>query len=401
MTESTSQQRRKRPCPACGSLESTHLFRQSFQEMSAVDFLNGYDVVICKQCGLGFADGIPTQDVFDRYYQDNSKYEYQHTGGKESESDESRFRGIASTLGESIANKSSSILELGCATGRLLAMLREEGFANVQGLDPSPGCAKAAWDLYKVPVFAGSLFNIPAPSIPYDLAISVGVLEHIEDVSKALDCLRAVLSPRGLVYAEVPDGSQYAGRPDAPYQEFSIEHINFFSTVSLSNLFRRNGFRPVSTGQAVRQQNENTTCPVAFGLFEKVDSMLPIERDESTEPGLRRYIEESAAVDKRVQQIIQDGARGRELLVWGAATHTQRLLAVGAFSNIRISAFVDSNPKLHGHTLQGIPIVSPASLGGRREPILISTRGFQREIRDQIRGPLNLHNEVILLYEDN
>jgi SAM-dependent methyltransferase len=369
--------------------------------MSAVAFLNGYDVVICKQCGLGFADDIPEQGVFDRYYQGNSKYEYQHTGGKESESDESRFRAIAETLARSVAAKSSRVLEIGCATGRLLALLRDAGFANVQGLDPSPGCAQAAWDLYKVPVFAGSLFSIPASSNAYDLVISVGVLEHVEDTSKALDCIRAVLSPEGLVYAEVPDGSRYAGRPDAPYQEFSIEHINFFSTVSLSNLFRRNSFCPISTGEAIRQQNENTTCPAAFGIFQSAETRLPLERDDVTEPGLRRYIEESAAVDARVRRVIRDSARGRELLVWGAATHTQRLLAAGAFANIRISAFVDSNPKLHGHTLQGIPILSPASLSGRSEPILISTRGFQREIRDQIRHRLNLDNEVILLYEDN
>ena len=294
---------------------------------------------------------------------DNSKYEYQHTGGKGSESDESRFRDIASTLAQSVASKASRVLEIGCATGRLLALLRDAGFANVQGLDPSPGCAQAAWDLYRVPVFAGSLFNIPAPPDSYDLVISVGVLEHVEDLSKALDCLRAVLSPGGLVYAEVPDGSRYAGRPDAPYQEFSIEHINFFSTVSLSNLFRRNGFRPVSTGEAVRQQNENTTCPAAFGIFEKSDWSLPIERDENTEPGLRRYIEESAAVDARVRRVIQDGARGRELLVWGAATHTQRLLAVGAFADIRISAFVDSNPKLQGHICKGFQSSAPLLFG--------------------------------------
>jgi hypothetical protein len=255
--------------------------------------------------------------------------------------------------------------------------------------------------LYKIPVFAGSVFSIPTPSNPYDLAISVGVLEHVEDISQTLDCVRAVLAPRGLVYAEVPDGSRYAGRPDAPYQEFSIEHINFFSAVSLSNLFRRNGFRPVSTGEAVRQQNENTTCPVAFGIFERTDSVLPIERDDRTEPGLARYIIESAAVDARVRRTIQDGARGRELLVWGAGTHTQRLFAVGAFSGIRIAAIVDSNPKYQGHDLNGIPVVSPRSIRERTEPILVSTRGFQREIRDQIRDQLKLENEVILLYESD
>jgi len=44
-------------------------------------------------------------------------------------------------------------------------------------------------------------------------------------------------------------------------------------------------------------------------------------------------------------------------------------------------------------------VISPASIGGRREPILISTRGFQREIRDQIRDQLKLDNEVIMLYD--
>jgi hypothetical protein len=76
------------------------------------------------------------------------------------------------------------------------------------------------------------------------------------------------------------------------------------------------------------------------------------------------------------------------------------LLAAGAFDRIHIAAFVDSNPKYHGRDLQGIPVISPASLAGRREPILISTRGFQAEIQGQIRHQLNLSNEVILLYPD-
>ena len=103
-----------------------------------------------------------------------------------------------------------------------------------------------------------------------------------------------VLAPRGRVFAEVPDGSRLAGGPDAPYQEFSNEHINFFSTVSLSNLFRANGFRVVKTGEAARQQCENTICNVAWGVYEAAESPQPLEPDRATEPGLRRYIEESA-----------------------------------------------------------------------------------------------------------
>ena len=399
LTSTTPSVRRRRPCPVCGGLESRHLFSQSFQQLAGAELLDGYDVVVCASCGLAFADGIPAQEVFDAYYRDLSKYEHHHTGGRESDLDEQRFRDIAETIARFIPSQSSRVLEIGCATGRLLALLRDAGYVNIQGLDPSPGCAQAAWDLHGVPVFTSSLFSIPSPASWFDVVIVIGVLEHVEDLHKALEHIRAVLTPIGRVYAEVPDASNLYGRPDAPFQEFSTEHINFFSTVSLTNLFRSNRFEALSTGQAVRQQHENTTYPAAFGIYGKTDCAAAIERDDITESGLRRYIRESSAVDGQVRQAIENKAAGRVLLIWGTGTHTQRLLAAGAFSNVHIAAFVDSNPKYQGRELQGIPVVSPSSLQGRREPILISTRGFQREIQDQIRTQLNLDNEVILLYD--
>jgi SAM-dependent methyltransferase len=362
-------------------------------------FLDSYDLVVCAQCGFGFADGIPAQDVFDAYYRDLSKYEHQHSGGKESASDEHRLLETAATIAQLIPLRTAKVLEIGCATGKLLSLVRDAGFPNIQGLDPSPGCARAAADLYNVPVLTSSLFSIPPPDKLYDFVILIAVLEHVEDLRTALECIRGVLAPNGRVFAEVPDGSRFAGRPDAPYQEFSNEHINFFSTVSLSNLFKANGFGVVTTGETVREQYENTNCNVAFGVYEKTETSQPLERDSGTEPGMRRYIEESAEADRRVARAIRDGARKRELLVWGTGAHTRRLLATGAFDGIRIAAFIDSNPKYQGRALQGVPVVSPASLARRTEPILVSTRGFQREIRDQIRDDLKLDNEVILLYD--
>jgi len=158
------------------------------------------------------------------------------------------------------------------------------------------------------------------------------------------------------------------------------------------------------TGSPVRQQHDNTTYPAAFGVFQKTDAVpsdaaAALARDEITEPGLRRYIAESAAIEDRTRREITRQAAGRPLLVWGTGTHTQRLLAIGAFDSVRIAAFVDSNPKYHGRELHGAPVIAPASLAGRREPILISTRGFQSEIQDQIRRQLKLENEIILLYQ--
>jgi SAM-dependent methyltransferase len=253
--------------------------------------------------------------------------------------------------------------------------------------------------LYDIPVLVGSMFDIPLPEESVDFVILIGVLEHVEDVRGAMKHVRDVLDSGGRVYAEVPDAANLAGRPDAPYQEFSTEHINFFSTTSLANLFRTTGFEVVTTGESIRQQHDNTTYPAAFGVFVKADAAGAIVPDDTTERGLRRYIEESSGVEEQTRLNIEKAARGKPLLVWGTGTHTQRLLAIGAFRNVPIAAFVDSNPKYHGRELHGIPVIAPAALPGRHEPILISTRGFQAEIQDQIRHQLKLDNEIILLYQ--
>lgn len=388
----------KRPCPVCHHTLSRSLFHQSFEALTGVTFLDGYDVVICEQCGAGFADGIPPQQAFDVYYRDLSKYEHADRGGKESPSDELRYREVADAVATFIPSSKARILEIGCATGRLLSMLKEAGFENVQGLDPSPQCVRAAWDLYKIPAFAGSIFGMEPPAEPYDFVIACGVLEHIEDVTKAIECVRSIVSERGRVYIEVPDATRIAGRPDAPYQEFSTEHINFFSPSSMANLFTLNGFVRIAWDRAIRPLHGDT-CAATYGVFERTDDDRGvIERDAETEPGLCRYIGESQSEDSRIRTTLRDSARGRPIIVWGAGTHTLRLLATGAFSNIDIAGFVDSNPKYQGQMLQGRPVLSPSEIIGRNEPILISSRGFQAEIRDQIRNSLGLKNDLILLY---
>ena len=63
-----------------------------------------------------------------------------------------------------------------------------------------------------------------------------------------------------------------------------------------------------------------------------------------------------------------------------------------------IVAFIESNARYHGKTLHGRPILAPQALGDHPEPVLISSRVFQKEIADQIRHGLGCSNELILLY---
>jgi SAM-dependent methyltransferase len=389
--------RTSRKCAVCGGNRKRLLFEQTF---STVCLLEGYTVVVCERCGFAFADNIPEQEAFDQYYRDLSKYEYQHRGGRESANDETRLRDVAATLDGLIPNKQARILEIGCSTGRLLALLKENGYQNVGGLDPSPVCAASARDLYGVTVFTQSVSDLAKSQEKFDFLILVGVLEHIRDLEGALRTMHQILSPNARIYFDVPDATQFANWPDAPFQQFSTEHINFFSGASLANLMRAHGFEQMFSEKVLRQYTDSTVMPSVHAVFENrgAQASPPVTDDES-EPRLREYIDQSRAVDQRIRQLIDRTAGNREpILVWGVGTHTQRLLSTGGLDRVNISAFVDSNPKYHGQRLNDIPIVSPDSLGGRGEPILVCSRVFQKEIEQQIHQQLHLSNEVLSLY---
>jgi SAM-dependent methyltransferase len=396
---------RKRACACCGRDANHLLFRQNFTEISSGSLLQGYDVVACDNCGFCFADHIPDQADFDAHYRDMSKYEYQDQGGQETEYDIVRFRAMRDMVIPFLASASARLLDVGCATGRLLAMFREASYGIVVGLDPSHACAQAAYRLYGIRVLTGSisqLGEVLAAEQPFDCAILSGVLEHIRDLEPALLQIRAALAEDGIVFIEVPDATDFARWPDAPFQEFSTEHIGFFSGTSLTNLMRRHGFAQVLSEQSPRDQTQGTVMPVVSAIYRKEAGLGPSApvRDKATELGLRAYIRKSQEVEDRIQYAV-DGlvASAKPIIVWGVGTHTQRLLATSRLAEANIVAFVDSNPHYRDKRLLDLPILAPSDLRNRPEAILISSRVFQSEIERQIRQDLRLTNEVITLYQ--
>ncbi len=388
-----------RPCPVCASVRSAVLFQQSFERLAGASLLDGYEVVICADCGAGFADDIPPQPVFDAYYRDLSKYDDGDRSGEARPGSARRFTEIADTIVPWLPAKDARILEIGCGSGELLGVLRDRGYQNVLGVDPSPGCVRSALQHYGVPAVIGTILTVLQPGEPYDVLILIGVMEHIRDLEPAAEALRSLVRPEGRVYLEVPDASRYVPRLDAPFQEFSPEHINFFSRQSLVNLLQRRCFRAISAGHAVRVQNE-VTCPTAWAVFEPGGDSPPIEPDRDTEAGLCRYIHGCREEDARIRDLIAHAVpRGERMIVWGVGTHTLRLLATHGLDPDRVALFVDSSPKHQGGELRGVPVVSPEVLRKHTEPILISSRGFQSEIHHQIKHTLQLANPVILLYD--
>ena len=393
----------KRLCAVCGSARKRLLHRLQFSTMSDGSLLNRCVIVTCLECGFCFADEIPGQAIFDAYYANMSKYEHQESKGQDSDDDGARFLHVFSIIQPFLRKSPFRILEIGCANGGLLALLKHNGFTDVLGVDPSPVSASVAHNLYDITVLTATLSNMPLAGQYFDFIILAGVLEHVRDLEPVLMRLRDLLAPLGQLYISVPDASRYAAGEDAPFQEFSIEHINFFGPKSLENLFQARGFVLQYCTQKLMQVRHRTSTSVIHAIFQKataVASQPALVWDEETATGLAAYIEASQQVDAQIHRTMDALATSLQpIIVWGTGAHTLRLLATSRLQEAAITAFVDSNPTYQGKKLNDIRIIAPADLRGRTEPILISSRAYQEDIARQVREDLQLPNRLIRLYQ--
>lgn len=389
-----------RRCSVCGGGHSDMLYRRQFARISN-GLLDGYDVVACSDCGFCFADDLPPQAAFDAYYERQSKYEHNDRSGKQSEFDTRRRPFTVGIISKWLPDRNATVLDIGCANGDLLAEMRKQGYHNVRGVDPSPSCARNAKDLYGIDVVTAPISRIPDGIGRFDLVILASVLEHILDFKGTLARLRKLLKPGGCVFVEVPDMTRCSLMKDAAFQEFSLEHINYFSPISLANLWTQHGFQTVDIRQTEIDQIPGLTLYEIKAIFRLTDPDAPrnISPDTQTRAELERYIRSAQAKLDHIETVIDELADSqRPIIVWGVGTLTQSLLATTRLKGANIQAFVDSNNRYASQKLHGIPILPVSTLVTRSEPILVASQQFQTEIVQQIQSVFQLSNPVITLF---
>jgi SAM-dependent methyltransferase len=390
-----------RPCPVCLARKARLLFHQTFAAFSEGGLLTGYDLVVCAECGAAYADGIPAREVFDTYYGRMSKYEQSQRSGDLTPTDKARYAEIADTLVSGL-QPAARIVDVGCATGGLLAELQWRGYHNLLGTDPSPACAAIAKRLYGIDVRTLTIHELTALEERFDLAVLTGVFEHLPELDESITSLIKILKPGGQLFIGVPDASSYDRHFSAPYQLLSIEHVNYFSPVSLRNLLARRGFECVFTRRWNSHLGPNSIEPAVLGLFTLTGKAAPPQRDVETEPALLRYLESSRRLEEEIQGKIAKLAESKvPLAVWGAGTHTLRLLETSKLAGANIVAFIDSNSSYRGKQLRGIPIITPQEFRSQDATILISSQVAESEIKEQIQTRLGWKNPLVCFYENS
>jgi len=94
------------------------------------------------------------------------------------------------------------ILDAGCGSGRNMVDLARHG--TVTGVELSDVSVGLARERGMGEVIAGSVLEMPFPSDSFDLAVTLDVIEHLEDDLGALRELRRVVAPGGALLVTVP-----------------------------------------------------------------------------------------------------------------------------------------------------------------------------------------------------
>jgi SAM-dependent methyltransferase len=385
----------RRGCEACGSGARIVMHEQRFQAFDDGSGLRGYVVVACSSCGFVYGDEIPGQGRFDDYYRDLSKYDHTIDCAVSPWLQEHHAR-IACDLAEVIPEKQTRILDVGAAGGHLLAHFKSRGYSNLLGFDPSPFCAKIARDAYGIEVVNTPLSKMPFTEHRFDLILLSSVLEHLRDLESVLRGLIALLAPAGQIWIEVPDAERFQSAIFSPFEQFSVEHINFFTSSSLSRLALRVGLSPVHIWQRDCKINALDENPALNGLFKLGDGNDPEHTDLDGVASVQNYVYACLELESELLlDLVKRVASERSLIVWGTGSLTLHLLTVNAFCHLPIRAFVDSNPNYQGRSIGGRPVISPLEMSNYSDTILVISHAFEGEILESIRGRYKLTNRIV------
>lgn len=224
-------------CPVCGSGR----FRTAFEEPP-------YHVMRCLECGTGVVS--PRRADLEAIYADGTYWRSQSPktlGYHDYRAAEPLYlrtfrRRLAFALGD--GPRSGKALDVGCAAGFCMAVMRELGF-KAYGVEVSADIASHAVEHFGFDtVHIGSLQSAAFAERTFELITMWDVIEHVADPSGLLRSARRLLKPGGVLVVETQNiDSVFArllGRRWHHYKH--AEHIYHFTPSTVRRLLTSTGF---------------------------------------------------------------------------------------------------------------------------------------------------------------
>ena len=133
-------------------------------------------------------------------------------------------------------------LDVGCATGALLAAFRDSGW-EPQGVEISAAQARYGEERHRLPIYAGTLEAADFPAASFDLVHASHLIEHLNAPAAFLDEAARILAPGGLLALTTPNIDGFQARLLGPGWRSAIyDHLYLFSLRTLRELLESRGF---------------------------------------------------------------------------------------------------------------------------------------------------------------
>ena len=190
----------------------------------------------CKQCGLfQILEPIDALEFYTNYDNGSSVKREPH------------LHKLLDQL-SSILSTDAKIIDIGCNDGKFLSHLRETGFTNLVGLEPTKNMSSVAiasgFKVFNTFLDVSTADEIVLGEGKFDCVIIRQVLEHIANLKNFGLAIQRLVKPGGVIAIEVPDAELNFRGPDYALWE---EHVNYFTIKSLEIFFQLNGMKLVDS----------------------------------------------------------------------------------------------------------------------------------------------------------
>jgi SAM-dependent methyltransferase len=139
------------------------------------------------------------------------------------------------------------VLDIGCATGALLARLREEGWevcgAEICRPEAEYGRRERGLDIRELP-----LEECRFPPASFEAVLASHLIEHLNAPAAFVRECRRILVPGGKLYLTTPNIAGFQARLfRGRWRSAIFDHLYLFSARTLQALLIQEGFRPEKT----------------------------------------------------------------------------------------------------------------------------------------------------------
>jgi SAM-dependent methyltransferase len=228
-----------RKCRVCGEYSVTKILNffdqpivHNLEEAKGASYLK-YPFILghCKDCNfVCLTKPIEPEILYDNYFTVSAWKNQPHV---------SRLIDLIKQV--SNGNLDQKILEIGCNDGSFIQALKDSGFKDILGVEPT----KDSYDLALAKNLDVEHNFFPHENLShdtYDLVISRHVLEHILDLQDFLSGIKLCIKSTGILVVEIPDSEILFEKLDYALWE---EHVNYFTLNTLSFLLNKHGFEVV------------------------------------------------------------------------------------------------------------------------------------------------------------